>query len=326
MSRSSASKGVRAAIATLKSAYANGDAAALHAAYVGASSTSRLLQASLPLLERAYPVRKLLGFASTLESCIASHGLHHGCRTFFKEMSIPWESHISASARRVAENASVVFFGNHPSLFTPFLTAATIDRPDFRFFSSKYVCHLLPSVGACSFPMEVPMTKTVTEWRRGGWQRALVYRLISLLHAMPSAEDVRTSNLESLSQGAAYVRQGGSTILCPGGGGKLKDRRWFTGIGSLVKQLQRLSEEQIAFLLPFREENSSNKRIYAHVQNGPIARFKRAVVYHGPIRIRFGDPIPVTEFGTPESTIHQLADQLKAYYEGLFLDPGSVPT
>lgn len=326
MSQQTTSKGVRAAIQTLKSAYTNGDAGTLYEAYLHAGDHARLFRAALPLLERVYPVRKLLQFASRLESCLAEHGLHQGCRAFFSEASIPWEFHISDRARTIAERAPAVFFGNHPSLFTPFLTAATVAREDFRFFSSKYVCHLLPSVGENSFPMEVPMTRSLTEWRRGGWQRALVYRLISLLHAMPSADEVRASNRESLAQGAEFVRGGGSTIICPGGGGKLKDRKWFTGIGSLVKQLQTHPGDEPIYLIPFREENSSNKRIYAHVQNGPVSRFKRAVVYRGPLRIRFGEPIPVTEFGTPESTVHQLVELLKSYYEGLFPDPIPVPS
>ena len=315
----------RNALDSLRVAYSEGDASQLHDAYVNARKMSRLLRVVLPLLEHVYPVRRILAFAARLETSIAEHGLHTGCERFFQELSIPWRCELPASLRDIAERAPVIFFGNHPSLFTPFLAAASVNRSDFRLFSTKYVCHLLPSVGASSFPMEVPLTRSWAEWRRGGWQRALVYRLISLLHDMPTAEEIRAGNHASLIAGADYIRQGGSAIICPGGGGKKKDRWWYAGIGSLVKQLQQSPGEHRIYLLPFREENCSNKRIYAYIQNGPISRLKNAVAYRGPIRIRFGEPIPLAEVGTPESTAQQIVELLKAYYESLFLEPAVAP-
>ena len=315
----------RNALESLRVAYTEGEAKDLHDAYVNAGADSRFLAVALPLLEHVYPVRRFLSLAARLETSMAEHGLHVGCQRILSELSIPWECHISKSAREIAETAPVLFFGNHPSLFTPFLTAASINREDFRFFSTKYVCNLLPSMGAASFPMEVPLTRSWTEWRRGGWQRALVYRLISLVHDMPSAEELRAGNRASLNAGADYIRQGGSAIICPGGGGKKKDRRWYAGIGSLVKQLQQSPEERTIYLLPFHEENCSNKRMYAHIQNGPVSRFKNAVLYRGPIRIRFAEPIPIFDIGDPESTAQQVVELLKSYYESLFLEPVIAP-
>jgi len=315
----------RNALESLRAAYSEGDAKQLHDAYVNARNISRFLGAVLPILEGVYPVRRFLALASRLEASMAEHGLHIGCQRFFQELAIPWHCELPASIREIAEKAPVIFFGNHPSLFTPFLTAASVNRSDFRWFSTKYVCNLLPTVGAASFPMEVPLTRSWTEWRRGGWQRALVYRLVSLLHDMPSAEEIRSGNRASLIAGADYIRHGGSAIICPGGGGKTKDRKWYAGIGSLVKQLQQSQGERTIYLLPFHEENCSNKRIYAHIQRGPISRLKNATLYRGPIRIRFAEPIPIAEIGTTESTVQQIVELLKAYYENLFLEPALGP-
>jgi len=309
------------ALVKLRRAYSEGDAKELHDAYANAGANSRFLRVALPLLERVYPLRRFLALAARLEASMAEHGLHSGCQRFFEELSIAWHCELPTSIRQIAEKAPVIFFGNHPSLFTPFLTAASVDRSDFRLFSTKYVCNLLPSVGAASFPMEVPLTRSWTEWRRSGWQRALIYRLISLVHDMPSTEEIRAGNRASLIAGAEYIRQGGSAIICPGGGGIRKDRKWYAGIGSLVKQLQQSPGERTVYLLPFREENCSNKRIYAHIQNGPVSRFKNAVLYRGPISIRFADPIPICDIGDPESTAQQVVDLLKSYYESLFLEP-----
>ena len=314
----------RDSLDSLRLAYSEGDAKEFHDAYVDAKKTSRLLSVALPLFEHVYPVRRFLALAAQLEASMAKHGLHTGCQRFFQELSIPWHCDLPASIREIAEKAPVIFFGNHPSLFTPFLTAASVNRSDFRLFSTKYVCNLLPTVRAASFPMEVPLTRSWTEWRRSGWQRALVYRLISLVHDMPSPEEIRLGNRVSLIAGAEYIRQGGSAIICPGGGGKAKDRKWYAGIGSLVKQLQQSPGEHRIYLLPFHEENCSNKRIYAHIQNGPISRLKNAAFYRGPIRIRFAEPIPITEVGTPDSTVQQIVELLKVYYESLFLEPAIV--
>lgn len=311
----------RKSLDSLRVAYSEGDAKQLHDAYVEARKTSRFLAMFFPLLENIYPVRGFLDFASRLEDCMATDGLHLGCKRFFDNLTVPWSIELPASVREIAENKPVLFFGNHPSLFTPFLAAASVDRPDFRFFSSQYVCNLLPTLRAAAFPMEVPLTRSWVEWRRSGWQRVLVYRLLSLVHDMPEPDLVRASNRTSIAAGADHIRQGGSAIICPGGGGKMRDRKWYSGIGSLVKQLLESQGENPVYLLPYREENCSNKRIYAHIQKGPLARFKNAVVYRGPIRIRFGDPIPIDEIGTPDTTVHQWVELLKHTYEGLFQEP-----
>jgi len=290
----------RQSLKLVRTAYTDGHAGDLHDAYVRVCESSRALGILLPMLERVYPVRRMLAMAARLEVCLSADGLHEGSRRFFESLSIPWSCEISPEVREVAETGSVLFFGNHPSLFTPFLAAASIDREDLGIFSSRYVCHLLPTVARTAFPMEVPLTRSWTEWRRGGWQRVLIYRLIALLHTAPPPEAVREGNLRSLERGAAFIRAGGSAILCPGGGGKARDRKWYAGIGALVKQLQASPGQPMAYLLPFREENCSNKRIYTEIQRGPVSRIKRTFVYRRPIRIRFGDPIPVAQIGHPE--------------------------
>ncbi|MBU1049244.1 hypothetical protein KKG90_04385 [Candidatus Bipolaricaulota bacterium] len=311
----------RDSLAALRHAYQEGDAQQLHDAYVHARKTSRFMAALLPVLEKIYPVCGFLDFASRLENCMSTDGLHLGCEKFFNELNISWRIDLPASIRDVAENSPVLFFGNHPSLFTPFLVAASVNRPDLRFFSAQYVGHLLPSVGKTAFPIEVPLTRSWTEWRRSGWQRVLVYRLISLIHDLPQPDDIRASNQASIAAGADHIRNGGSAIICPGGGGKSKDRKWYAGIGSLVKQLHQSPGNKPAYLLPFREENCSNKRIYAYLQKGPVARFKNAVIYRGPVCIRFGEPIAISEIGAADAKVQPLVDELKQQYECLFAKP-----
>ena len=313
-------RSTRVALSRMRLAYAAGNIAGLISAYEQAPRDSRLLRAALPLLESFYPVPAFLELAAHLDRNISEDGLHEGCRRFFQEIAFDWECVLSGPHREIAETHPVIFFGNHPSLLTPFLVAASVDRSDLHYFSTTYVCRLIPSFGRISYPMEVPLTRSWTEWRRGGWKRVLVYRLISLLPDLPDVEETKTINRRSLALGASHVRQGGSAMICPGGGGR-QDRRWYPGIGSLIKDLQQAPGDREVYLVPIREENCTNKRVYAHLMDGRVARLKESVLYRGPVRITIADPIPLSEIASPSSTVEQIVELLRAYYNSLSAEP-----
>lgn len=109
-------------------------------------------------------------------------------------------------------------------------------------------------------------------------------------------------------------------MICPGGGGT-RDRCWYPGIGSLVKNLQRAPADREVYLVPIREENCTNKRVYAHLMTGPTARLKESTLYRGPVRIRIADPIPLRSIAAPSSTVEQIVAHLRARYEALFAKP-----
>ncbi len=317
-------RSVRAAISCMRLAYAAGSITDLISAYEQAPRDSRLLRVALSLLESLYPVAAFLELAAQLDRNIANDGLHKGCRRSLRDLAIDWECDLPERHRVIAETHPVIFFGNHRSLLTPFLVAASVDRSDLRYFATSYVCRLIPSFGEISYPMEVPLTRSWTEWRRGGWKRVLAYRLVSLLHDLPDVEEVKAINRSSLVMGASHVRRGGSVMICPGGGGK-QDRRWYPGIGSLVKNLQQAPGDREVYLVPVREENCTNKRVYAHLMNGPMARLKESVLYRGPVRITIADPIPLSGIASPSSTVEQIVELLRARYESLFAKPALVP-
>jgi len=308
----------------MRLAYAAGSITDLISAYEQAPRDSRLLRVALSLLESLYPVAAFLELAAQLDRNIANDGLHKGCRRSLRDLAIDWECDLPERHRVIAETHPVIFFGNHRSLLTPFLVAASVDRSDLRYFATSYVCRLIPSFGEISYPMEVPLTRSWTEWRRGGWKRVLAYRLVSLLHDLPDVEEVKAINRSSLVMGASHVRRGGSVMICPGGGGK-QDRRWYPGIGSLVKNLQQAPGDREVYLVPVREENCTNKRVYAHLMNGPMARLKESVLYRGPVRITIADPIPLSGIASPSSTVEQIVELLRARYESLFAKPALVP-
>ena len=316
-------RSARAALSRMRLAYAAGNITALISAYDQASRDSRLLQVALPLLDSVYPLETFLKLAAHLDRNIAGDGLHEGCRRSLRDLAIDWERDLPGRHREITETHPVIFFGNHPSLLTPFLVAASVDRSDLHYFSTSYVCHLIPSFREISYTMEVPLTRSWTEWRRGGWKRVLAYRLVSLLHDLPDVEEAKAINRRSLTLGASHVRQGGSVMICPGGGGK-RDRYWYPGIGSLVKRLQESPDGREVYLVPVREENCTNKRIYAHLMGGPVVRLKRSVLYRSPVRITFGDPIPLSGVASPASSVEQIVKILRAHYESLFARPALV--
>ena len=320
MARRTGLQAGREVLTRMRLAYADGNIAEVISAYEQALRGSAGLRIALCSLEFFYPLGMFLKLASDLDRHIADHGLHEGCRRFLRKSAIDWEYALPEPYRAIAETHPVIFFGNHPSLLTPFLVAASVDRSDLRYFSTSYVRHLIPSFGRISFPMEVPLTRSWTEWRRGGWKRVLAHRLVSLLHDMPDTQEVKAINRGSLALGASHVRGGGSVMICPGGGGK-RDRRWYTGIGSLVKDLQQAPGDREVYLVPIREENCTNKRVYAHLMGGPLARLKRSVLYRSPVRITIADPIPLSGLAPPSSTVEQIVELLRAHYDSLFVEP-----
>jgi len=307
----------RGAIDRLQIAFRSGDVSALVNAYEQAVRDPRLLGLAIRLLEHHYPLGAFLKLASTLDRRIAEDGLHEGCRRFLNDVPVEWERVLPPACEAIARSQPVIFYGNHPSLLTPFLVAASVDRCDLRYFSTSYVCHLIPSFGNVSYPMEVPLTRAWTEWRRGGWKRVLAHRLASLVHEVPEPEEARRINRRSLESGADHVRRGGSAMICPGGGGT-RDRYWFPGIGSLVKQLQERPGDGDAYLIAVHEEKCTNRSIYAWLLHKPAADRLR-------VRIVFADPIPVHAVAPPASTVEQIAELLRVQYESLFAKAALSP-
>ena len=316
-------RSTHAAFDRMRAAYASADIAGLLRAYETAARVSGVPRCAISLIESFYPMKAFLELAAQLDRRIVGHGLHKGCQLFLGDIDIDWECVLPERHREIAETHPVIFFGNHPSLLTPFLVAASVDRSDLRYFAASYVCRLIPSFGKVSYPMEVPLTRSWTEWRRGGWKRALVYRLISLLHSLPEAEEIKAINRGSLVLGAGHVRLGGSAMICPGGGGT-QDRRWYPGIGSLLKSLQKVPGDREIYLVPIREENCTNRRVYARLMDGPIARLKESVLYRGPVRITIAEPVPLSRLAPASSTAEQIVEILRAYYDALFAEPVPV--
>jgi len=276
---------------------------------------SRLwLRAAARLVEFAYPVRAALAWAGQIEAAIAKHGLPRASRIILRRFLGRWDASISPLARSAFREGPTIFFGNHPSLLTPFLVAAQIERDDFRSVSTKYVCHLLPSFGEVSFPVEVPLTRPLTEWRLGRFRRALVFALVSLIRRVRPPAEVKAANRRSIQAAIDHVKHGGCIIICPDGGeGHRKD--WYPGIGIIAKALAEQGASAPVRLVPFIEVNSSNRRVHMSLRRGPLAKLKKAWYARKAVSIAFGAPVLLSQVVKQEHSVAEIVASLFLTYK-----------
>ena len=308
----------RVALAELRRVYKDSDGGHVVDAFDEARRSSFGFRLLTGALERIYPVRAFLHRAAYLfDPAIGEMGLGAGCRHIFDELGLQWTYAMSEQTQACVAQKPVILYGNHPSLLTPFLTAAVVDREDLRFCSTNYVRRLIPRFRKYCHPLEVQLTKTATEWRRGGLRRVLAYRLISLLHAVPDGQAIREINRETLRLAGEDLRSGGCVMIIPGGGGT-REGRWFGGIGILARDVLEHPGEQDVWIVPVREENSSNHRIYASMMNGPVARMRHRRFERQPIVFRLAEPAMLKGVVSLSQTTRQMVDSLRNHFENSF--------
>ena len=294
------------------------DLGSVAAAYDEARRRSRLFRLAAALLEPVYPVRAFLIQAAELfEPSIRDLGLHAGCRKILDVLPLEWACRYPSEGEELVRTAPVLLYGNHPSLLTPFLVAACVGRDDLHFCSMDYVRRLVPSMGAYCHPLELSLTRSWVEWKRGGFRRVLAFRLLSLLGSDRSPEAARETNREALRNAVADLRDGQSVMIIPGGGGK-RNRVWFSGIGVLAKRLIEDPGAPRVYVVPTREENCSNRRVYAMLMRGPVARLSRRIRSRRPVRLVFGEPTPLSELVYPAFSVAEAVEALRAHYESTF--------
>ena len=304
-------RGIRQTLRSLQASL--GDPAALHHAYLSAKHgalSSRLL---LGVVDRIYPAAEFLRLACELDQGIRKDGYAAACQEAAVRLVGPWQIMIPPETTGLAESGGAVFYGNHPSLMTPFLLGAAIPRPDLRFVSTGYVCKLIPEFGNRSFAVEMPLDRVTKELRRGGTRRVLAHLLMSLLHAVPDQDELKIRNRLALSQAADHVRHGGALVICPDGGGT-RSGRWYPGIAQIAQTVRTAGAS--AHFVPFHEANCTNGRVYARLMRGLLPALRRR--WHGrrPVSLSFGEPISHAALPA-NASIEELLDALRGHYEGL---------
>jgi len=300
----------------LRAAYIANDIPRLAAEYERAFRRP-VLAVPLRALELAYPLRSLLRIAVQLEQRIADEGLPRASRWLLDTYLPGWRCTMPEATLRQLDAHPTLIYGNHPSLLTPFLVTACVNRPDLRIVSSSHVHHLLPSYAPYSLPVEIPRGSLREDYSRGGLQVALGRRLIKTVHSMPSPDEIRTRNRGTLATGAAHVATGGSLLMAPEGP-SARRRPWQTGIGFLVQQILGQTPPRPVYALAYWEQHTSDRRAFAEVHRNLLARIRRRLVYRHAPGIAFSELYPLAELAGGCSDPRALTARLRAHYAQTF--------
>lgn len=309
----------RRALRRVRKAYVRGGEGALEMAFADVRWRTRGFRALLAAVERFYPMSGIVRFAGEVDRGIRGWGLSTGCRAAAERLGLPYEFEMPEATREVLARSPAIVYGNHPTLFTPFLLGAAIDRPDLRFFMLSYVGRLIPALRTYMLPLESSAPRRLTEWRRGGTRRMIAYWLTGLLERGRTREEPKSANQRRLMQGVDHVRGGGCVVIFPNGGGR-RDTPWYPGIGVVAAALARGGGDRVA-LVPMREEGSTNHHVYASFRYAGRPHSPAEKPDLTPIRIRFGKPVPLSELAGPESTPAEIVARLRAHYGTVFPTP-----
>jgi 1-acyl-sn-glycerol-3-phosphate acyltransferase len=216
-----------------------------------------------------------------------------------------WEIPMLECARAPLRRSPLLVFGNHPSMLTPFLLAAALERDDLRILAHRYVTTLVPSMASYVLPLEP--THLVSARRRGLATPAHALSLSALrqLDGLVDEAEARRVNRAALDEGVRHVLAGGALAIFPNGG--RESGRWYPGLGRLVDALRGSD----ALLVPVREAGSSNRRVYRLLRG----RRRRAPLRE-PIRFYVGEPIPMRRLVLPaDAEAGEIVALLQSVYE-----------
>lgn len=266
-------------------------------------------------IELLWPVGEVLALAADLDRRIARDGLGGASRWLLDTWVPGWRAEVPPEAADVLGSAPVLIHGNHPSLLTAFLVAASARRPDLKIVSASILERLLPSYAPYSLPVVLPKGNWGEQLRRGGVPRLVVAGLIHCLDPDIPRAEAKERNRQALARAAAHIWSGGALLIAPAG---WTSRRWpwYPGIGRIV---QALSQDPVLdgdWLVPFREENSTDARVRAILRRGPVAALDQQ--RGRPVTIRYGSPTQRSSLAPFPEPVPEIVRLLQRRYETAF--------
>lgn len=306
---------IRRIVADLKASFAVGGIEAMNRTHSAALKSSRMYRLLCELVDFVFPLTPLLDIARDLDRHVGEFGAAGGSKVALNRLSIPWLAEFPARGERKTKTCPVVVFGKHGSILTPFLVAASLDRSDLKMLGASYVAKLGPNIARTMCPVHLPRATFRGAGRAGilprisGW---LTARLESTVEKDVAKERNRTS----LFQAAEHVRSGGALLIAPDG--RNPSEKWRPGIGLLVAHLAKISEaDRNAYLVPYRIW-APITGVFRLLSRNPVLRALGRRQYRRPIRVAFGEPIPLSvaieQTGFDPAAI---TEYLEAHYRGL---------
>ena len=259
------------------------------------SEQSAAYRQASSVLERFCPIMALLHLGAELEGALCRESLPNAAASVLSKLPDRWEIPMLESARAPLQQAPLLVFGNHPSMLTPFLLAAALERDDLRILAHRYVTTLVSGMSPYVLPLEP--THLVSARRRGLASPAHALSLSALrqMDGLVEEAEARRANRAALDEGVRHVLAGGALAIFPNGG--RESGRWYPGLGRLVDAL--------------REAGSSNRRVYRLLRG----RRRRAALRE-PIRLYVGEPIPMRRLVLPaDAEAGEIVALLQSLYE-----------
>ncbi|MCK5246806.1 hypothetical protein KAR02_07895, partial [Candidatus Bipolaricaulota bacterium] len=224
-------------VTDLKASLAGGGIEAMQQTHSAAMKNSRTYRLLCSLVDLVYPATAVLGIAKDLDRYMGELGIAGGSMAALSALSISWQAEYPNQGEDVIKTCPIIVFGQHGSILTPFLVAASLDRPDLKMLSASYIAKLGPNIASSIYPILSPVPTFRNAGRVGivprisGW---LTSRLESPVEKGIAKEQNRTS----LNHAAEHVRDSGALLIAP----DARDPRvkWRRGIGHLIAHLAQI--------------------------------------------------------------------------------------
>ena len=306
-------------IRQLRVAYADGDVGSIRNLWYKAVAEPGLGM-WLRLSNRFYPLQSLLDVAHELDRRMAEHGLARASRWLLDEGVGRWVSEVPPATRAALASEPVILYGNHPTLLTPFLVSAHVERPDHRIVAASFLEKFLPAFGQYAISVELPVNQWWKQLWQGGLGRLVVAYWATRLRPVPPRPTARQRNRAALERATAHVRGGGSLLIAPSGWNR-SGKRWYPGIGRIVRGLADGSGERPVLLVAYNEEGTSDRLVRRLLENAQRGSGRPEVAPDRVPRVRFSEPMPLSAFSPNEGTVEDLVERLRRRYEGTFAHP-----
>lgn len=303
----------------LRVAYAEGDVGSIRDLWYRAMAEPGV-GIWLRLSNRLYPLQRLLDVSHELQQRMAEHGLARASRWLLDVGVRHWVSEVPPATQGALSSEPVIIYGNHPTLLTPFLVSAHVPRPDHRIVAASFLGQFLPAFGQYAIPVEVPVNQWWKQLWQGGLGRLAVAYWATRLRPVLPRPTARQRNQAALERACAHVRQGGSLLIAPTGWSR-SGKRWYPGIGRIVRDLATEPGERPVWLVAYHEEGTSDRLVRRLLEGGEPCPGRRGAGRDRPPRIRFSEPVPLSALDPQGGTVNDLVERLRRRYDETFLRP-----
>lgn len=307
---------IRRIVADLKSSLASGGIEGMARTHSAAMRSCFSYRLFCGLLDLVYPVTALLDLMKDLDRQVERRGLTAASLAVLDMLPTSWKAEFPVSGADEIRTRPAIVFGRHGSILTPFLVAASLDRSDMKMLGASYVAKLGPSIARRVIPVELPIPTFRRAARKGLLLRAGAW-LTARLDSPPGEKSIaRERNRTSLANAAEHVRCGGALLIAPDA--RNPKAKWRAGIGLVVAHiaLGAVPDDDVC-LVPYRVW-ASITGIFHLLSRNPLMRIIGRWQYRRPIRVVFGEPIPLRDViehaGYDPAAI---TERLEAYYRSL---------